>query len=106
MLQKGGPVMPLLNEQKTVEEFKKRRNRQIAVTVPLIAVMIAVLYVSDHPEAVLFGVKGLHVIYGSLAVLAAGVVFSLYNWRCPACGKYLGKGINPKFCPKCGARLQ
>jgi len=33
-------------------------------------------------------------------------VFSLYNWRCPACNKYLGKQRSPKYCSKCGVALQ
>jgi rubrerythrin len=36
---------------------------------------------------------------------AAAVVFSLFNWRCPACSSYLGKRFNPRFCPSCGAQL-
>jgi rRNA maturation endonuclease Nob1 len=33
------------------------------------------------------------------------LIFSLFNWRCPSCNKYLGKAINAKFCAKCGVQL-
>ena len=38
--------------------------------------------------------------------LAAAILFSLWNWRCPSCGKYLGRATNPSFCPKCGVKLR
>ena len=41
------------------------------------------------------------------AVLALGMLtFTLWNWRCPACNRFLGSVKNPKFCPRCGAQLQ
>jgi len=39
-------------------------------------------------------------------LVAAAVIFSFANWRCPACNGYLGRGINPKFCSKCGTELR
>jgi hypothetical protein len=34
------------------------------------------------------------------------LIFSFRNWRCPACDKYLGKAIGPRFYAKCGVALQ
>jgi rubrerythrin len=39
-------------------------------------------------------------------VVAGALIFSFVNWRCPACTRYLGRGWNPKFCPKCGVQLR
>ena len=41
-----------------------------------------------------------------IAALQRAILFSLYNWRCPACSKYLGKQRSPKYCSKCGVALQ
>jgi hypothetical protein len=41
-----------------------------------------------------------------VAALAAILIFTLQNWRCPACRKYLGKGAFPRFCPRCGVALK
>jgi hypothetical protein len=43
-----------------------------------------------------------------LAVFVIGAlwVFTLLNWRCPACKTYLGHTLNPVFCSSCGARLR
>lgn len=38
--------------------------------------------------------------------IAATLAFSLWNWRCPACRRYMGKhGFGIRFCHRCGARL-
>ena len=41
-----------------------------------------------------------------LAYVGLTVLFSLANWRCPACHRFLGRYGNPRFCSKCGAPLQ
>jgi hypothetical protein len=85
--------------------FKKRRSRQLVLIVPLFAVFITAGYFSST------GIKALNIgpltLLCALGAIAAGVVaFSMYNWRCPACKKYLGKGLNPVYCPKCGKQLR
>lgn len=39
-------------------------------------------------------------------IALAAVGFSLVNWRCPSCNVYLGRGISPRFCSKCGIELR
>lgn len=40
-----------------------------------------------------------------MAVLAVALVaVSLIWWRCPHCGRHLGRDV-PKFCPHCGHQL-
>jgi len=41
-----------------------------------------------------------------LVAITGGVAFYVYSWRCPSCRKYLRITWNPRFCRKCGARLQ
>jgi hypothetical protein len=42
----------------------------------------------------------------TVVVLVGGTVYSVFNWRCPACGMGLGKGFNPKHCRRCGIELR
>jgi hypothetical protein len=86
--------------------FALRRRRQILLAVPLLPILICVMVVRDRGEGALFGVPA--VAWGPAFLLSAigAVLFSLWNWRCPACDKYLGKGMSPRFCPKCGVALQ
>jgi len=45
------------------------------------------------------------IISAQLAVIAAFIGFSAYNWRCPSCNKYMGSDINRVICKQCGTRL-
>jgi hypothetical protein len=89
------------------EEFTRRRRRQLYATVPLVALALPMIFLADGkvgtaPFGVPVGALGPAFFALVLAVLA----FSWRNWRCPACDRYLGKGMSPKFCPGCGAELQ
>ena len=87
------------------EEFKKRRTRQIMALGPIILAFIALLSVEGNPSGI-FGLPQNIVLGISFALIISVLIFSLFNWRCPACNKYLGKTINPKFCAKCGVQLR
>jgi hypothetical protein len=44
--------------------------------------------------------------YIILVIVFACVVWMALNWRCPACGAFLGLNRNPKTCPKCQVKLR
>ncbi len=91
-------------EQKIGVEFKKRRLRQLLVGIPLLPAMIFLLLTTERGTKMQSADTPL---VAALAALVFGaLIFSFWNWRCPSCGKYLGKAINPKFCNKCGTKLQ
>lgn len=87
-----------------ITEFKKRRTRQIMAIGPIVLAFIALLSVENNPTGI-FGFAPSTILVGAFAVIISVLVFSLLNWRCPSCNKYLGKAINPKFCSKCGTQL-
>jgi hypothetical protein len=93
-------------QEETQRLFATRRRRQILLAVPLLPVFIGVLVVRERADSTVLGVPA--EVWGPafLVLAIAALLFSLWNWRCPACEKYLGKGINPHFCPKCGVALQ
>jgi len=88
-----------------IDEFKKRRTRQIMAVGPIILAFIALLSVEGNPTGI-FGLPQNIVLSITFAVIISVLIFSLFNWRCPSCNKYLGKAINPKFCAKCGVQLR
>src|SRR5262245_64179170 len=95
------------SQQEEIQQlFALRRRRQILLAIPLIPIFIAVLVIRDQADTAVFGVPS--VVWGPafLALAVGALLFSLWNWRCPACEKYLGKSISPRFCPKCGVSLQ
>jgi hypothetical protein len=93
-------------DPQVIEEFRRRRVRQLVAVVPFVAALIPLLMLEDAGPEGLFGIPAVAVAAVCGAVLIAGLIFSLVNWRCPACKGYLGKAISPRFCQKCGARLQ
>jgi hypothetical protein len=72
--------------------FRRRRNWHFAA----VAAFILALFLKETQ------VGFLAALFAMLGVL----VFYLYNWRCPACRKCLGRAMNPKLCAKCGIALQ
>jgi len=86
---------------RVVAEFKRRRKRHV------IALILSLLGLF----ALVAAKNGVFVPPGYLVAVVAGVVvgaawFMLYNWRCPACRKMLGRSLNPNFCSRCGAPLR
>ncbi len=86
-------------------EFAARRRNQILVSIPLIAMIVLLVVSGENPDQAVLGMPV--TVWGPVftVFLVGGIGFSLYNWRCPACKKYLGKSINPRFCSTCGATL-
>jgi protein-S-isoprenylcysteine O-methyltransferase Ste14 len=87
-------------------EFAARQKKLITAIVVAIGVVLLVA-ATRHPanplpvHAPAAAVKGLAMI----AALALAV-YSLFNWRCPACARYLGRAIAPRACPACGVPLR
>lgn len=88
-----------------IEEFRKRKGRQLMVLLPVFAAVF-LMAMTDGPGEAVMGISGDILVPISIGVIFAGVAFSIYNWRCPSCNGYLGKGFSPKFCTKCGEQLQ
>lgn len=100
--------MPYTAEQEM--EFKRqfavRRRRQILLVVPFVLFFIAITMARNGRGLDRLGLPPEAVSGAFLIFAIAGVLFSLRNWRCPACNGYLGRGMSPRFCPKCGVGLQ
>ena len=81
-------------------EFARRRQRQLVVGgLSAIGLLLVLFYRRGNGGPVpltLFCLVG----------LVGALIFSLQNWRCPACHRYLGKSSNLTFCPKCGVALR
>ena len=87
-----------------ISAFRKRRNRQLIALFPIIIALI--LIVMTEESSGFLGVPPNIITPIAIAILIIVLAFSWFNWRCPVCKAYLGKGFSPKFCIKCGARLQ
>ncbi len=86
--------------------FAVRRRRQLLVSIPLIALIVGFAFLEDGRTGAIPGIPASVMLPGFLVLIAGAILFSLHNWRCPACNRYLGKHRSPKYCSKCGVALQ
>ena len=84
---------------RVLEEFAARRKRQLIATIPVLVLLIGYVLLGERAEQTAYP----FILIGVVVVI---LIFSFRNWRCPACDGYLGRGLNPKFCSKCGAQLR
>jgi hypothetical protein len=89
-----------------ITKFKAIRKKQLYVLSPIMVMMILFIVLLENREFEPFGVSRTISFTIAGTGILLGLLFSLKNWRCPACDSYLRKNTNPKFCPKCGVKLQ
>jgi hypothetical protein len=97
---------PMLPPAQVVEEFRLRRKRQWLAAIPGVAAVVFISYFLKREDFALFGLSSTALTFGACAVVLGYLMFSIWNWRCPGCDGYLGKGMNPSFCGKCGVKLK
>jgi len=93
------------NDEQIKREFWQRQGRQLlALAVAMFLVLfLAVVYKRGD----LFGEysKGT-LMAAQLLVIAVFIGFTAFNWRCPACKKYLGHDIYKRACRHCKTRMR
>jgi hypothetical protein len=97
--------MEIEKDPGVIAEFKRKRKLQIYLSVPLVVIFIMFLIVINKPDAI-SGLSAESVVILMAVVGLIGTVITFKTWRCPACNTYLGRGMNPKICSKCGKPLQ
>jgi hypothetical protein len=87
-------------------QFQARRRRQIILTIPVVLCLVLLFAMSGKERETIGGMEPSVLLAPLFVVIVAAVGYSFYNWRCPACSKYLGKTISPSFCVRCGVSLR
>lgn len=87
-------------------EFKKRKKKQFLLAIPMIPSILLVAFMQDFESQFIEGIPNIYLLFVALVIIIAGLIISIFNWRCPSCNKYLGKKFNPKFCSNCGVELR
>ncbi len=92
-------------QEEIAEKYATIKRNQYLLLIPFVIVMILLFSGSDNSDFNFLGMSS--TILDPLAVFAVigMIIFSFYNWRCPVCRGYLGKGGGKKFCPRCGAKF-
>ncbi len=81
--------------------FMQKRRYQVALLVPLGGAVFRRACCMRHVAELDLRTG----VLGTAGLVLAAAAFSWLNWRCPACAKYLGIGLSPNHCPKCGVAL-
>ena len=94
-----GPATP---DPRVLEEFARRRRRQLILLPFVLASLIIIVLILErsHAPAIPDGLRT-----GAFLAMLASIVYSRSNGRRPACDRYLGKRLSPRFCSDCGATL-
>ncbi|MGD2064239.1 MAG: hypothetical protein PVF51_11745 [Nitrospirota bacterium] len=100
--------MEYTEEQKAQfrEQYATRRRRQYALTVSLVAVFAGLFFLGPRYLGRFSGLSVTAIVPISFLLVAGALIFSLRNWRCPACNRYLGRTYNPRYCQGCGFELR
>ena len=86
--------------------FAKRRRNQLWLLVVFAPIVFGELLYQRHVAATVLGMSPQVAAPIFLVLAVVGLLYSLRNWRCPACSKYLGRSINARNCLNCGVRLR
>ena len=96
---------PRDDEERIRRAAAVRRSRQMIAMAAAIVLMILAALVHRRPD--LFGEISKGTVLKAQAVIVLLFInFTAFNWRCPACRKYLGSDIGRTNCKHCGARLR
>jgi hypothetical protein len=91
--------------EKITLAFRLRRTLQLCAIATVTLLLVLLAYISD--KVLIFGHLQKDMIFsGQFFVILTFLVFSALNWRCPACGRYLGSNIDRRRCRRCGTRLR
>lgn len=86
-------------------EFWLRQGRQVVAMAAALFLVLLLAVVYKRPD--LFGEYSKNSLMAvQLVVIAAFIGFTVFNWRCPACKKYLGNAIYQRACRHCKTRLR
>jgi hypothetical protein len=93
-------------QQRVIEIWAGRKRRQFYLLIPVAIAFILAIICNVIPEFKVGPVTDTGFTYIFLGVVVSVMVYMRFNWRCPACGIYMGALGNPKQCRQCGAKLQ
>ena len=91
------------------EKFKKiKRNQIVAIlgTIVFDIIMLIAIFTEVSSPIESMSIATIIIVAIIACIVTIGVViFTIINWRCPNCNKYLGRSIGSKFCKNCGEKL-
>jgi rubrerythrin len=93
-------------QQRNMAVFARKKRNKYIVTVAMFIIVIAALIARTYPGFSIAGVSGDAIGFIAVGIVVLLIIYSSFDWRCPACKNILGRSMNPKRCPSCGVKLQ
>ena len=89
-----------------MQKFKRRRALNLVSTLIIFGAAFFAFWFSNNRASIPDeGTRSL-IVLGICTVSLGALGFSIYNWRCPSCGKHLGGTVDPRRCRKCGYQFK
>jgi hypothetical protein len=92
--------------EKIIQSFKKKKKLQTVIIIVVFAVAFFAFWYSNNRERFASETDRTIIVYSICAVSLGGLILYYVNWRCPACGSYLGRAPGMIKCRKCGVKLR
>ena len=77
--------------------FAIRRRRQLLAIIPTVLFALLMGASDGRLGSNLAGIPQSFAMFAAFAGVAGIVWFSVRNWRCPSCDRYLGRTMNPAW---------
>lgn len=91
--------------QAIMRTYKKKKMLNYISTILIFATAFFAVWYSNNRASFPDDTRTIIVI-AMITVTLGALAFSFYNWRCPSCGKHLGRAVDPLTCRKCGYKFR
>jgi hypothetical protein len=113
----GGPEMGKKKAKKNVQEaakkheeiirkYKKKKALNFISTLIIFGAAFFAVWFTNNRATIPDETTRTVMVAAICAITLGALAFSFFNWRCPACGKHLGRGVDPQSCKKCGYKFR
>jgi hypothetical protein len=86
--------------------FKRKKTLNTIATLIVFAVAFFAVWYGNNRDLFSNNNTRFLIVVAIITISLGGLLFTIINWRCPACGKSLGRVSNPSTCKHCGVKLR
>jgi hypothetical protein len=92
--------------EEIIRIYKKKRILNFLSTLIIFSVAFFAVWFTNNRASIPDENMRTAMVVAICILSLGGLAFSFFNWRCPACGKHLGRSVDPQACIKCGYKFR